>query len=913
MTGRGGAREAAARLAGVSLRFREVAALASVDLEVPAGCMVGLVGPDGVGKSSLLAIVAGARAPSAGRVVVLGEDLASPAGRSRVCGRIAYMPQGLGRHLSPTLSVAENLDFFARLFGRTSLQRQDRIDRLARATGLRPFLDRPAAQLSGGMRQKLGLCCALLHDPDLLVLDEPTTGIDPLSRRRFWELVAALRRARPEVAVLVATSLFEEADRFERIVAIDEGRILAAGTPAEIRARSGGLPLEEAFASLLPPSRRPRPAPPGRRADAAGDAVVAIEARGLTRRFGEFVAVDRVSLEVRRGEIFGFLGSNGSGKTTVMRMLAGLLRPSGGDATVLGRRIGGDGDRALRERIGYMPQSFPLHRELSVRESLRLHARLRGVPASQVRRRVDELAERFGLAASLRRRPGELPLGVRQRLSLAAALVHRPELLILDEPTSGVDPAAREAFWSLLLEVARRDGATIFISTHLMREAARCDRISFMHAGRILATGDPAAIAATHGGSLEEAFIAAIAEAEGSETAAAAEGPFAAAPASAGGEGRVRRFSPSRALAYARRDLIELRRDPMRASLALFGGVLLMAVIGYGINMDVEQLPYAVLDRDGTALARDYAAGLSGSRYFLERPPIADHAELDRRMRRGEISLAIEIPGNFARDLDRGVPLTIGAWADGSIPSRAETVRGYAEGIHRHWLAERAAVRGDASAAAAPVEIRFLYNPEVRSLPAIVPAVLPLLLLMIPAMLAAISVVREKELGTIVNFRVTPVTRSEFLAGKMLPCLGVGAASFLSMTGLAVAGFGVPLKGSFAALAAAATAYTAFAAAFGLLVSAFVRSQIAAILATMMATMIPATQYSGMIHPVSSLEGLGRIVGLVHPASAMVIASRGAFGKALGFEALLPEIAAIAASVPVAFLLAVALVRKQER
>ena len=908
---RGGC-EPAASLAGVSLRRGGAEAIASVDLEVPAGGMVGVVGPDGVGKSSLLSIVAGARAAAAGRVRVLGEDLATPAGRRRACGRIAFMPQGLGRNLYPTLSVAENLDFFASLFGRTGPQRRGRIGRLTQATGLQAFLDRPAGQLSGGMRQKLGLCCVLLHDPDLLVLDEPTTGIDPLSRRHFWELVAALRGARPEVAVLVATSLPEEAGRFDRIVAMDGGRILAAGSPDSIRARCGGAPIEEALASLLPPQRRARSLPPPRpRSPSRGP--VAIAARDLTRRFGAFVAVDRVSLEVRRGEVFGFLGSNGSGKTTVMRMLAGLLPPSGGEATVLGGRVGGGGEPAIRGRIGYMPQSFPLHRELTARGNLRLHARLRGVPAAQVRPRVEELAGRFGLAASMRRRPDELPLGVRKRLSLAAALVHRPELVILDEPTSGVDPAAREAFWSLLLEAARRDGTTVFLSTHLMAEAERCDRISFMHAGRILATGDPRSIAAPHGGSLDEAFVAAIAKADGGEAGAAARAAFPAAAGEAGCDRPIRRFAPSRALAYARRDLIELRRDPVRAFLALLGGVLLMAVIGYGINMDVEELPYAVLDRDGTVSSRDYAASLSGSRFFLERPPLADHGELDRRMRSGELALAIEIPGNFARDLDRGVPTAIGAWADGSIVSRAETVRGYAEGIHRHWLQEREVRRGEAAMPPISIETRFLYNPEVRSLPAIVPAVLPLLLLMIPAMLAALSVVREKELGSIVNFRVTPVTRSEFLAGKMLPCIGVGAVNFLAMTLLATAAFGVPLKGSLAGLAAAAAFYIAFAAAFGLLVSAFVRTQTAAILAAMMATMIPATQYSGMIHPVSSLEGLGRFVGEVHPASAMVVASRGAFGKALGFGSLLPEIAAIAAAVPAAFLLAVALVRKQER
>ena len=330
-----------ARLHEVGLRYGKTCALDEVSLDVPAGCMVGLIGPDGVGKSSLLALVAGARAIQTGRVEVLGGDMADAGHRRTTCPRIAYMPQGLGRNLYPTLSVRENLDFFARLFGHVGGERRRRIEALTRATDLFPFLDRPAGKLSGGMKQKLGLCCALIHDPDLLILDEPTTGVDPLSRRQFWELIDAIRANQPGMSVLVATAYMEEAAHFDWLAAMDGGRVLATGTPSTLLERAGASTLDAAFIRLLPEEKRrgyreveipPRPA--------EADGEVAIEAQDLTMRFGDFTAVDHVSLRITRGEIFGFLGSNGCGKTTTMKMLTGLLPPSEGRALALRTRSG---------------------------------------------------------------------------------------------------------------------------------------------------------------------------------------------------------------------------------------------------------------------------------------------------------------------------------------------------------------------------------------------------------------------------------------------------------------------------------------------------------------------------------------------------------------------------------------------
>ena len=907
-----------AGVAGVGLRYGKTVALDGITLEIPAGRMVGLLGPDGVGKSSLLSLLAGARGVQQGSVHVLGGDMAGARHRETVCPHIAYMPQGLGKNLYPTLSVEENLQFFGRLFGHNAAERRRRIDELTRGTGLSPFLSRPVGQLSGGMKQKLGLCCALIHDPDFLILDEPTTGVDPLARAQFWDLIQGIRGERSGMSVIVATAYMDEAQRFDWLVAMDAGKVLAVGTPAELLARTRSDSLDAAFIALLPEEKRR-----GHQAVTippltdGGSAEIAIEATDLTMRFGKFVAVDHVSLRIRRGEIFGFIGSNGCGKSTTMKMLTGLLPASEGRASLLGHEVNPK-DIATRRRVGYMSQAFSLYAELSVRQNLVLHARLFAVPEADIPARVDEMVRRFGLGEVLDAMPDNLPLGIRQRLSLAVAMVHKPELLILDEPTSGVDPVARDSLWQLMIDLARQDKVTIFISTHFMNEAGRCDRISLMHAGKVLVTDVPAALVRQRGATtLEEAFIGYLKDAAGPNEDPPADlakaPPPAAPPAPAAGRARGPRFSLSCAWSYSLRETLELRRDPVRATMALLGTAILMFVIGYGINLDVENLSYAVLDRDQTGLSRNYALNLSGSRYFVERPPITDYAELDRRMRAGELALAIEIPPGFGRDVERGKAVQIGAWVDGAMPQRGETVKGYARGMHQGWLLDLARRRlGRNLVASATIETRFRYNPDVKSLPAMVPAVIPMLLLMIPAMLTALSVVREKELGSIINLYVTPVTRGEFLLGKQLPYIALAMFNFGLMTLLAVTVFGVPVKGGFLTLAVGALIYVAFSTGFGLFASTFTRSQIAAIFATLIGTLIPAVQFAGMLNPVSSLEGVGALIGRSYPAAYFLTISRGVFSKALGFSGLQSSFWPLLLAVPVILGLSLVLLKKQE-
>ena len=903
------------RLQAAGLSFGTTRALEAVTLDIPAGCMVGLIGPDGVGKSSLLSLIAGARAIREGRIETLGGDMANSTHRSATCPRIAYMPQGLGKNLYPTLSVYENVDFFGRLFGHDKAARRRRIALLLQSTGLATFADRPVGQLSGGMKQKLGLCCALIHDPDLLILDEPTTGIDPLSRRQFWGLINEIRKNRPAMSVVVATAYMEEAAQFDWLVAMDAGRVLATGTPRELLAQTGTPNLDAAFIALLPEEKRaghkPVEMPPH---PSGADSEIAIEAMHLTKRFGGFTAVDNVSFRIRRGEIFAFVGSNGCGKTTTMKMLTGLLHASEGTALLSGKEIDPK-DLEARRHIGYMSQGFSLYSELTVAQNLDLHARLFGMSPDAVPARIAEMVQRFGLAGITDTLPDALPLGMRQRLSLAVALIHSPEILILDEPTSGVDPVARDSFWQMLSDLSRQEGVTIFFSTHFMNEAQLCDRVALMDAGKVLITDTPRTIMENRGAkNLDEAFIAYLEE--DAQTAAKTENappdkspPLLPDPSA----GMHRRFDMRRMFAYTQREALELLRDPIRASLAILGTVLLMFVIGYGINIDVENLSFAVLDRDDTPASRDYALQLGGSRYFTQKAPIASHADLDRRMRNGELSLAIEIPPGFARDTARGRPVEIGAWIDGAMPARAETVRGYVQGMHANWLAQKAReAYGDKAKEAFRLEVRYRYNPDVRSLVSMVPAVIPLLLLMIPAMLATLSVVREKELGSIINFYVTPVTRLEFLVGKQIPYVALAMLNFFTLTAFAIFVFRIPFTGSFFAFTAAALLYVTIATSMGLVISAFMKSQVAAIFATSLLTIIPAVQYSGIIDPVSSLQGAGALVGGIYPTTYFVMISRGAFSKALGFGNLAGSFVPLLAAIPVLVALGAVFLKKQE-
>ena len=1029
----------------LSHRYGKTLALDGVSLDIPKGATVGLIGPDGVGKSTLLSLMAGVKVIQDGRVEVLGGDMADKDVRRDLSHRIAFMPQGLGRNLYPTLSVYENIDFHARLFGLDGQERTRQIARLMEATRLAPFSGRAAGKLSGGMKQKLSLCCALVHSPDLLILDEPTTGVDPLSRRQFWALVDDLRREHAGMTVIVATAYIEEAQRFERLLAMDAGRLLENKPTAEVLAEYGTDVLEEAYVKMLPPEKQQgsggldiTPFVPDH------DAPPAMEAHGLTKRFGDFTAVDHVSFTIQKGEIFGFLGSNGCGKSTTMKMLTGLLEATEGDATLLGKPIDAGG-LDTKMRVGYMSQAFSLYEELSVRRNLDLHARLYQMGAKGAAA-VEEALQQFDLADVADTAPASLPLGIRQRLQLAAACLHHPEVLILDEPTSGVDPAARDMFWRHLLKLSREDKITIFVSTHFMNEAARCDRISFMHKGRVLAVGTPAELAARQNApDLEEAFVQYLIEAEGGESVERssrqeaahsesdqrefrqntdgvreqgshtlpAETPTVGCVAQAthaegeSGNGRsefsddlyeqsatssenecsefrqnadgVREQSShtlpvnnkaelseptvgcvaqathaegesdnghsefsddpekhhprsseipsvtpdtqnfkyrfSMIWTFARREAKELLRDKIRLFFAVFGPLIIMASVSWGISFDVRNLKFAVYDRDQTAASRELVEYFDGSRYFLQQPPIQSEAEIDTVLKSSGAILVIDIPSGFGRDLARGLKPEVGFYVDGSMPFNATNIRGYIGSLITAYTKDRIADSGLPVSLKAPagIEPRFMYNQDFDSINAIAPGVMMLVLMMIPAMMSAVGVVREREIGSIANFYASPAAVAQYLIGKQLPYIAVGMVNFAAMMLMIIYLFGVPLKGSFAGLAVGTLLMVSASTALGLLISCFVRSQLAAIFATAIITMIPAQTYSGFLYPLSTMEGGALVIGKTFPSSWYYTVSVGSFTKGLHTADLLHEYAAIATFAATSLILACVLLKKQEK
>nr|WP_245764485.1 ribosome-associated ATPase/putative transporter RbbA [Planctomicrobium piriforme] len=901
-------------------RYGKTVALDRLSLEVPSGRMVGIVGPDGVGKSTLMAIIAGSKVLQQGKVQVLGGDIADARHRRSACPRIAYMPQGLGKNLYLELSVYDNVDFMAQLFGLSAEERPARVRSLLEATGLGPFADRPAGKLSGGMKQKVGLCGALVHDPDLLILDEPTTGVDPLSRRQFWTLIDDIRADRPGMSVMISTAYMDEAQQWDWIVAMDDGKVLSTGSPAELMKRTGTRGLEKCFIALLPEEKRmghqelvipPRP---------AGQTEIAIDAKGLTRKFGDFVAVDHVTLSIERGEIFGFLGSNGCGKSTTMKMLTGLLPPSEGSATLFGSSVEA-GSLEVRKNLGYMTQAFSLYGELTVRENLVLDARLYHIPVEKAKVRIEELVDKFGLRSHLDALAGDLPMGLRQRLSLAVAVLHEPQMLILDEPTSGVDPVARDSFWELLIDLSRTQGVTIFVTTHFMNEGMRCDRISLMNAGQVLACDAPQKLIDDRGAAnLEEAFIGYMEDAiaKNSRGDASPESPAKAAKevsATSHEPQSSSRVALGRMLAYTKNETVQILRDPVRLLFAFVGSALLMLAFGFGLTTDIEHIRYSTLDQDRTPESRTYLEQFFGtSRYFTPTPPVSSSAEAFARLQADEISLLLEIPPNFGRDIRKELSAEVLALIDGADTFRGENVAQYVQGVQRTLLEDPAnGLQYDSPVGTAKIEDRYMYNPTFQSIYSIVPSVPALLLILIPAILMAVSIVREKELGSIINFYVTPTRRIEYLLGKQIPYIVIGMLNFFILVAMALIVFGVPIKGSFLMLTLCTLLYVTVTTGIGMVISIFTSSQVAAVFITAIVTIMPTVQFSGLLQPVSTLEGRARLIGSIWPTTYYMHSSVGAYTKGLRPELMLQDLLFLAACIPILWLVSAVGLRKQEQ
>jgi ribosome-dependent ATPase len=904
--------------------YGKVVALDNISLDIPSGLRVGIIGPDGVGKSTLLSIMAGSRELQQGTMTVLGGDIGDARHRRDVCPRIAYMPQGLGKNLYFELSVYDNVDFMARLFGLSDKERPPKIKDLLDSTGLGPFPDRPAGKLSGGMKQKVGLCGALVHEPDLLILDEPTTGVDPLSRRQFWALVDKIREGRPGMSVVISTAYMDEAQAWDWIVAMDAGKVLATGAPSELMKRTGTNDLERCFIALLPEEKRhghKQLVIPPRKAGTTG---IAIDAKGLTKRFGNFTAVDHVTLSIERGEIFGFLGSNGCGKSTTMKMLTGLLPPSEGSATVFGSPVEA-GSMEVRKNLGYMTQAFSLYGELTIRQNFDLHAKLYHLPPDKAGARIDELVERFGLGSYLNALADSLPMGMRQRLSLAIAVLHGPQILILDEPTSGVDPVARDSFWELLIDLSRKQGVTIFISTHFMNEGMRCDRISLMNAGKVLACDAPQKLIEKRGSAnLEEAFIAYMedaivqtAQSAGEKKQAKPAAEKQPVPPPKKPKHPPRPLWLERLLAYTQNETMQIRRDPIRLAFAFLGSAILMLLFGFGITTDVEHIRFTTFDLDQSPESRAYIEQFTSSkRYFVKMPPVASAQEALEWLKSDKVSLVIEIPPNFGRDVLKGLKPDALAQVDGANTFRGETVAQYVRGVHLNGLLQAASTSKSSAAQlknSVDIEDRYKYNPTFKSIYSTVPSVPTLLLLLIPAILMSISIVREKELGPIINFYVTPTGKLEYLIGKQIPYIGIAMINFFILAAMAQIVFNVPVKGNFIMLTISTLLYVIATTAIGLVTSTFTKSQVAAVFATSILTILPTVQFSGLLQPVSTLDGAALVIGTIWPASYYMHSSVGAYTKGLSAGLMMRDIVFLACCIPVLIGISYFFLRKQEK
>lgn len=912
----------AVSVSNLSHLYGKKKALQNVCLTIPRAHTIGLIGPDGVGKSTLLSIIAGVKIIQQGTVSVLGKDISDKAQRDTLAHQIAFMPQGLGKNLYPTLSIYENMDFHARLYGLAPSYREKRIERLLRATGLWPFQQRAAGKLSGGMKQKLSLCCALIHSPELLILDEPTTGVDPLSRRQFWHLVDDLRQESPDMTVIVSTAYIDEAEHFEYLLAMDDGNIIANGLTKDIIAASDSHSLEEAYIRLLPKEKQGviggldippfQPIP---------DAPAAISAKGLCKKFGDFVAVDHVSFDIPKGEIFGFLGSNGCGKSTTMKMLTGLLDSTEGSATLLGSPINAN-DISTRKRVGYMSQAFSLYEELTVYQNLALHAKLYQIENKQ--QQIQTIMQQFELRDIAHQTPASLPLGIRQRLQLAAACLHKPEILILDEPTSGVDPAARDTFWQYLIRLSREEHITIFVSTHFMNEAQRCDRISFMHAGRVLAVGTPEELRlAQHATTLEEAFIRYLEQAEDNRfseqenaTDSPSSGTASSQPLTTPMTHSLRHSLMawcSVMWAFTTREAKELWRDKIRLFFAVGGPLLMLLTMGSSISFDLKPSRFVVLDHDNTSESRALIEHFQGSHYFIDKGYIHSLEQAHAMLQRGDVKLVIEIPEQYGVKLLRQEKPEVAFFMDGSYPSQSENLGASVQGVIIEYIQDVLQRYGFKMSTSSPVEARFVYNQDFRSVYAITPGIIMLALMLVPSMMTALGVVREKELGSIMNLYGAPASTLQFLLGKQLPYIMLSFISYLILVWFAIVLFEVPLKGSFVALSIGALLVICASTGFGLLMSSFLQSQIAAIFATAILSILPTINFAGLIYPTAALDGYLYYIGHGFPGTWFQIISLGAFTKGLGINDFWINYAMIAMFYAIFLGLATIFLRKQEK
>jgi ABC-2 type transport system permease protein len=948
-----------------------VQALDGVSLEARHGTLTALVGPDGAGKTTLIRLAAGLLTADSGELKVLGIDVRTDP--QQVQARIGYMPQRFG--LYEDLTVQENLSLYADLHGLTAAERRERYPRLLDMTALGPFLDRLAGRLSGGMKQKLGLACTLVRSPELLLLDEPTVGVDPLSRRELWQIILQLVHEQG-LTVLLSTSYLDEAERCGHVVVLHQGKVLTQGRPEEVSAVAAGRtfladpppgqPARQLQARLLDDPTVVDAVPEGGRvrfirkdqADTASsidpsatvvpvqarfedgfmvllrqtaeraatasmtldrppeqqENPVAVEVRDLVRRFGKFTAVDHVSFEVRRGEIFGLLGPNGAGKTTTFRMLCGLLPASSGTLRVAGVDLG-QARASARQRIGYVAQKFSLYGQLSVTENLEFFASAYGLQGARKRERIEWALQQFDLTPLARLPSGQLPGGYKQRLAMAAALLHEPEILFLDEPTSGADPLARREFWRRITALAEQ-GVTVIVTTHFMEEAEYCDRVVILDAGKVLAQGTPAEVRArgreTEGRAptMEDAFIAIVEEARRPEAPNDSTSPARrAVPAVRIPHSLWLPASLRRVWSLVKKEARQIVRDPSSIAIGIVLPLLLILLFGYGLSLDVMDVPVAVVLEGPSPAATELASSFQLSPYFDARM-LASMPEAEALMRARKVDAIVRIRPDFGRNLALG-DAEVQILVHGTDANRARIIQVYAQGAIGQWAARRTAEGKDVGSGPVAVRDRLWFNEANDSHYFLVPGLVVLVMTLIGAMLTALVMAREWERGTLEALFVTPVRSGEILLGKTIPYFALG------MIGLALCllaskfAFHVPFRGSLWVLTGASMLYLLVALSLGLLISSAVKSQFVASEVTLLVTFLPAVMLSGFLFDLRSMPAAVRLLTYALPARYYVALLQSSFLAGDVWGVILPNSSVLAGMAAVLLILTRGATRKK--
>jgi ABC-2 type transport system permease protein len=895
--------------------------------------VTGLVGPDAAGKTTLLRLFAGLLLPTAGKLTVCDADPATELARLRQL--VSYMPQRFG--LYEDLSVEQNLKLYADLYNVTGNERHQAFERLLAFTDLARFTRRLAGKLSGGMKQKLGLACALIRRPRLLLLDEPSVGVDPISRRELWKMVYEL--VDQGIGVVWSTSYLDEAERCADVLLLSEGKVLYTGPPKELTERVAGrsflvlgtgaagrklltraLQRRDVLDGVIQGSsvrlvmKKDAPAPsagdlgekklqiepaPPRFEDAfvdllggapksesalsdapqqqgAADSGAVVEADGLTKKFGDFTAADDISFKIGRGEIFGLLGPNGAGKSTTFKMMCGLLKPTTGQARVAGLDLYGSAG-AARAQVGYMAQKFSLYGDLSVRQNLGVFAGIYGLSGARRREAMTRVISAFKLEPYLDANSSELPLGFKQRLALACAIMHDPVVLFLDEPTSGVDPLTRREFWSHINAMVER-GVTVMVTTHFLDEAEYCDRIGLVYRGRVIAEGSPDELkervrSADHTEpTLEDAFIALVEEFDKDEghapipTAGSANQPSIAADRKVAGDHELqahaapRLFEPvrlRRMAALIRKESLQILRDPSSFLIAGALPVLLLLVYGFGVSLDLRQVPVGLVVEQPSPEADSFVASFRNSRYFDVRL-VRHRAAVSEELVSGRVKGVVVLAADFTDRLGRGDTAPIQVLVDGSDPNTAGLVASYVQLLWANWLQQESVslvglVNRPRAMPLITTEPRVWFNPQIDSHYALLPGAVAIILTLIGTLLPSLVVAREWERGTMEALLTTPVTPWDLLVGKVVPYFLLGQIAMALSVTVTVWGFGVPFRGSLLALVAISSAYLAVTLALGLLISTLAKNQFAASQGALIVGFLPAFLLSGYIFEIDSM------------------------------------------------------------